>query len=245
MKTIFLRRFTALVALLGIIICVVLILNFTASNPTGRRYSSDIPLVQGSAQEIGFDGERILSKDLGLPPNDRADQRQCICANAAFVPGECNSCFATLHTLDTFRRPDFISSNFIAESKNRRNLFYTDRDFDQLQDYAAVAKALDIPLWVYVRVNTNIDPEYESVVKATGGGIVRYFRVEDYTDPTHRGAQIGILICVSVLGGIVLIEVINRLTPPDIIQEPEDFIIRVKSKTLSEIDREDSRQELQ
>ncbi len=63
------RRLLFPLALAGIILCGVLLLNFTASNPTHRRYSSQTPLTtgQGTGAKIGQDAERILSKDLGIP----------------------------------------------------------------------------------------------------------------------------------------------------------------------------------
>jgi hypothetical protein len=71
LKTI--RRLVFLATLGGMILCGVLLLNFTASNPTHRRYPSQTPLTtgQGTGVVIGLDAERILAKDLGLPPNDR------------------------------------------------------------------------------------------------------------------------------------------------------------------------------
>jgi hypothetical protein len=37
-------------------------------------------------------------------------------------------------------------------------------------------------LWVYTRVNTNIDPELTSTAESTGSGVVLYFTVPDYID---------------------------------------------------------------
>ncbi|HEX2621081.1 MAG TPA: hypothetical protein VHL11_13060 [Phototrophicaceae bacterium] len=39
-----LRRLLLGTALIGIIVSVILLLNFTAPNPTGRRYSSAVPV---------------------------------------------------------------------------------------------------------------------------------------------------------------------------------------------------------
>jgi hypothetical protein len=58
--------------LIALTACVVLLLNFTAPNPTGRRYSSESPLMtgQGSAQQIGLSAERVLARDLGIARNE-------------------------------------------------------------------------------------------------------------------------------------------------------------------------------
>jgi hypothetical protein len=87
------------------------------------------------------------------------------------------------------RRPDFVSPKFIAESKNRQNLLYSDSDIvNQIGDYAIAARALNVPLWVYVRKDTVIEPEYRRIVRATGGGIVPYFVTPGYVDPVDRAA---------------------------------------------------------
>ncbi len=84
------RRIVFLLALISLVASVVLLMNITAPNPTGRRYSSEVPLVgrQANAQQIGADGERILSNDLHLPNNNEADQRQCICGNTSRPKGQ-------------------------------------------------------------------------------------------------------------------------------------------------------------
>jgi hypothetical protein len=248
LKTI--RRFVFLSALAGMILCGVLLLNFTASNPTHRRYSSQTPLTtgQGSAGAIGLDAERILAKDLGLTPNDRAGQRKCICESGATFKNECNSCFITLPGITGFRRPDFISPKFIAESKNQQDLLYTARDFDQIRDFAQAAKALHIPLWVYIRVDTTIDSPYKDLVKSTGGGIVRYFTVPGYQDPTDQAAQTGLVVCAALFSGTLLIELRPhvrvsgprpRRSAQQSVQDGEDFVQKVRSKALSRLDKHD------
>jgi hypothetical protein len=244
------RRLLFLLALAGMILCGILLLNFTASNPTRRRYSSQTPLTtgQGTGAEIGQDAERILSKDLGVPPNDRSGQRQCICVRGAALNSDCNSCLITLSGISGFRRPDFVSSSFIAESKNQQSLLYTNRDFPQIQDYVQAAKALHRPLWVYIRVNTDIDPAYRDLVESTGGGIVRYFTVPGYQDPTDREAQTGLVVCVTMFSGNLLIELRPRLrvsrrkprrSAGQSVQDGEDFVHRVRSKALSRLDKDD------
>ena len=244
------RRLLFLLALAGMILCGVLLLNFTASNPTHRRYSSQTPLTtgQGTGVAIGVDAERILAKDLGVPQNDRAGQRQCICASGAIFKSECNSCLITLAGITGFRRPDFMSSHFIAESKNQQSLLYTNRDFAQIQDYVQAAKALHRPLWVYIRVNTAVDSAYRDLVESTGGGIVRYFTVPGYQDPTDQAAQTGLVICVTLFSGTLLIELrpnllLSRRKPrrsaEQSVEDGEDFVHKIRSKALSRLDKDD------
>lgn len=162
-----------------------------------------IPLTTGEAtgSAIGLDGEDVLARDLGLPRNDIGNQKQCICGTAVRVdPSQCNQCIVSLPTVQTYRRPDFISDGFIAEAKNRRNLLTRDRDFEQIRDYADAAKALDVPLWLFTRVNTAIEPEYRHIVRSTGGDIVYYFAVPGYEDPVDDAAQKGLV--ASVLVGV-------------------------------------------
>lgn len=195
------RRISVVIAVLVIITSTVLLLNFTAPNPTGRRYSSEMPITtgQGNATEIGLSAERVLAKDLNLPRNDDPDQRQCICNNpqiARSAPGsECRVCMAYSQSIASYRRPDFIGANFIAESKNRLNLLYTHTDqVEQIGDYAVAARALGKPLWIYVRVNTILDPEFYRIVESTGGGVVPYFTVPGYVDPVDNFSRVMLMI---------------------------------------------------
>lgn len=205
----FRRIILAAVFLTGAI-SVVLLLNFTASNPTGRRYSSRMPLTtgQGSAAQIGLAGELVLADDLRLPRNDAPDQLQCICNAQANVDSQnCRVCIASAPLSGAYRRPDFVAANFIAESKNAQNLYYDSRDLAQVNDFAMAAKALNRPLWVFTRVNTDLDAEFYQVVSSTGGGIVPYFTVPGYTDPIDRFAQIGFGLS---LASMILIVVSRR-----------------------------------
>jgi hypothetical protein len=247
------RRVAFVLALLGIIVCIVLLLNFTASNPTHRRYSSKTPLTTGQASgyDIGSDAERILSKDLGLPRNEQPDERQCICGVATAVPRTaCNTCVVHLTTVDSYRRPDFVSSKFIAEAKNRQNLLVGDRDFAQIRDYADAAKALDMPLWVFVRVDTTVESEYREIVRSTGGDMVFYFTVPGYEDPTDAAAKKGILICSGVGIAAVVLEFKSRRAPrrppqpahartEEILDDAEQLLYTIKSKVHTPHDPED------
>lgn len=241
-----LRRLAMLLVLIGIIVCIVLLLNMTASNPTGRRYSSAAPATTGLSQDIGQEGERILSKDLGRTRNEDPGQRQCLCGPAAPADSTtCNACVLTLTTIATYRIPDFISSDYIAEAKNRKSLPLSDRElWSQLSDYAEAAKALDVPLWVFVRKDSEVDAEYYDLVEATGGGIVRYFTIPGYEDPTDRDAERGLAGCGAVFAVLGIPEVIpaRRRTPktrrkPSAVENAEEFAVVVRSRAQSRIDK--------
>lgn len=205
MKT--LRRITFIIAFLAGIVYIIWLLNFTAPNPTGRRYSSQTPLTTGQAtgNKIGLDGERILAADLHLPRNDAPDQLQCICNSLQYSNRRnCNACIAAAPLSAQYRRPDFVGPNFIAEAKNTQNLLYESRDLEQIRDFVTAAKALKRPLWVFTRVNTEIDSEFSRIVETTGGGVVPYFTVPGYVDPVDRAAKAGIAgsLCVMLFIGV-------------------------------------------
>lgn len=254
MKT--LRRSILVLSIFMVVVSVILLLNFTAPNPTGRRYSSQVPLSTGQANagSIGLDGERILAADLGLPRNDRPDQLQCFCTAGARNPAmsECRVCmsYAQLST-STYRRPDFIGANFVVESKNTQNLFYDNRTFEQIADYAISARALGWPLWVFTRVNTQIDPEYYDLVASTGGAIVPYFVVSGYADPVDTAATKALIAGVVLLGmsgGWILLAGRVKLTRPKRERQPksplrdlDDYVQKTRERARREIDTEDSR----
>ncbi|MBE2271065.1 MAG: hypothetical protein IAE80_22705 [Anaerolinea sp.] len=246
-------------ALFAALVCVLLLLNFTAPNPTGRRYSSQPPLTtgQGSGQQIGDDAERILAADLHLPNNNAPDQRICFCSSTRGTPptSECNSCMVTLRLEGNFRRPDFIGQGYIAESKNAQNLLFTQADrVEQIADYVLAARELHQPLWVYVRVNTGLDPAFAQLVETTGGGIVAYFTVPGYVDPVDRAAQLGLIGASGAFGLMLLWEAlalrngVKAPKPRDPLQtseskvrNTEDFAKSAKERLQSKIDVEDSR----
>lgn len=190
--------------------CGALLLNFTAPNPTGRRYSSRMPLStgQGTSEQIGLSGELVLADDLHLPRNDAPDQLQCFCNNSGSMdPRSCQVCLVSMQLTSPYRRPDFVAPNFIAEAKNAQNLYYESRDLPEITDYAVAARTLNRPLWVFTRVNTNLDPEFRRVVDTTGGGIVAYFTVPDYIDPVDQAAKVGLGLS---LGAAVVIVASGR-----------------------------------
>jgi hypothetical protein len=192
------------------VISILLLLNVTAPNPTHRRYSSETPLTTGQAasQEIGASAERILSKDLGLPNNNDADQLQCICRrDSDSKRSYCRACLAIVQSVSSYRIPDFVGPNFIAESKNTQGLLYAGREVDQIRDYVAAARMLRRPLWVYVRTNTDVAPEFATLVNSTGGGLVYYFTVPGYADPIDSAGRTGLLVAGI---GLILLVVFGR-----------------------------------
>jgi hypothetical protein len=198
-----LRILLLLAAFITASLCVILPLNVTAPNPTGRRYSSETPPTTGQASTalIGGVAEEILAHDLRTVNNNLAGQRQCFCSAAYTsqrVPRDCNVCTVHLPQIETYRRPDFISDRFIADSKNVQQLT---SPAPQLMAFALGAEALHRPLWIYVRVNTIVDPHLESMVELTGGDVVYYFAVPGYIDPVDQAARQGLVASVIVFSG--------------------------------------------
>ena len=197
-----LRRLLILIALTIGVGCVVLLMNITAPNPTGRRYSSEMPLTtgEGSAGAIGGDGERILAADLRLPNNNAPDQRQCVCGQASAAPGGCNICVAHSPQIANYRIPDFVGPGFIAEAKNVRDLLLTqDRNYQQISEIAAAARAANMPFWVYVRVDTFVDPAFVALFDGMQGGLVYYFAVPGYVDMVDSMAWIGLILAILLV----------------------------------------------
>lgn len=254
-----LRYLLFVFAVLVGIVSLILLLNFTAPNPTGRRYSSEPVLITGNPQEIGLSAEQILSRDLGVPRNDAPDQRQCICSGSqgnGTVPSDCRSCVAYSPLIADHRRPDFITDRYIAEAKNRQNLLYEYTDqVEQITDYAEAASALNVPLWLFTRVDTVLSPEYYRVVEATGGGVVPYFAVPGYSDPVDAAARIGLVISLIVIVAVWMLgkslprkPLVVPKSPVDVAskktKEAEDFLNSAKDRLRSQIDIEDARDDL-
>lgn len=254
-------HFLLLLAVGIAIICVVLLLNVTAPNPTGRRYSSAMPLMRGQAgaQAVGADGERILGIDLRLPNNNVSDQRACICGKASDSNNRsCNACLAVVTSISNFRIPDFVSDTFIAESKNEQNFLYTGREVSQINDYVIAALLMKRPLWVFVRVDTQVAPEFSRLVESTGGKVVPYFTVPQYVDPVDSVAKRGLLVSgIATLGiGWLYWRFLTVRRVPRLVTVPapapaspkpvsrnmdaaEDYMARTKERAQSRLDRED------
>ncbi len=192
------RRAILILSLVFAIVCFILLLNVTAPNPTGRRYSSEMPLTtgQGNSQSIGKSAERILSQDLSLPNNNDPDQLQCFCNSASNKPRNiCNTCAVVSQTISNYRLPDFIGSNFIADSKNVKQLMWP-----EINDYIASALLMKKSLWIYTRVDSEIKPEYIQLAESTGGGVVRYFTVPGYVDSVDAAARDGLMLSLAFIG---------------------------------------------
>lgn len=246
-----LRRIT--IGLTGVVLItsIILLLNITAPNPTARRYSSRIIQTTGSPQTVGRDAENVLGEDLHLPNNNDPDQRQCICGNQSYANSNvCRICIVESVSIDTYRIPDFVAPWFIAEAKNREGLLYTGREADQISDFALAARMLNRPLWLYVRVDTEVDPQYGALVEATGGGVVRYFATSGYADPVDTGARVGLIVSVAVLGGLAVRAVMNfrgiRAAPPKSPQTPLNNAARVtdRAEAFGKTSRERIRRQL-
>jgi hypothetical protein len=253
-----LRRLSLVTALTIGAVCVLLLLNITAPNPTGRRYSSQTPLTtgEGNAGEIGGDGERILAADLRLPNNNLPDQRQCVCGLAGAAPGGCNVCVARSPQIANFRIPDFVGPGYIAEAKNVQQLLVAqDRNYQQISEIAAAAREVGMPFWVYVRVDTFVDPAFFVLFDGMQGGIVYYFAVPGYVDTTDSIAGIGLVLVIMLL--IVFVawawfahktgptdeppppEPPKRKAQPDPMRkatDAEDFAQRMKARARRRID---------
>jgi hypothetical protein len=241
-------------ALVLLVISSVILLNITAPNPTGRRYSSTPPLTtgQGNANALGLDAERILAHDLRLPNNNDPGQKQCVCNAAIYAttpPTECTTCFVLSPAIPNYRLPDFVGAGFIAEAKNARQLLVShDRDFQQIAAFAEAARAQSLALWVFVRVDTQVDSAYYDLFQGIKGGIVPYFAVPGYVDGWDQLAQIGLLIAALIIllvlvGGLIQsIKPAPRTPQGQVMQtvrkvdEAEDFMRRTRDRARSEID---------
>ncbi len=175
-----LRRIRRTVLLLNLLIllaaCVVL-LNFTAPNPTGRRYSSAAVVIDGTPNQIGASAEIVLSHDLGVEKN---------IVNFEGVI------------------PDFITDFHIIESKNCASLPCEARG--QFERLLALSHATGRELWIYTRVNTAPPADMRQLVRETGGDIISYFSVQGFADPVDRAALIALLVSGLPVGIISLIE---------------------------------------
>lgn len=256
-------------AALGALVCIVLLLNVTAPNPTRRRYSSQpVVMEHVSPHVVGSSAESVLAADLRLPNNNTEDQRQCFCSSSGQAPKSlCRSCVVSIPEISSFCVPDFIATSFVADSKNER-LFPSRHDAEQIPEMAAGAKALGVPLWVYVRVCTEMKPEAAGLIEiiaSTGGGLVPYFIGEgcpNYVDPVDRAAGVGLLVSLAVVAVFSVWEY-RTLRPSRIVSVPSpaprprpgrnpfdkadtaaDFMNRQRERARREIDIADAHDEL-
>ncbi|HEX3052943.1 MAG TPA: putative toxin [Aggregatilineaceae bacterium] len=243
-----LRRLLIVLAFIGILICIVLLSNYTPRNPAHRRYSSDTPRTSGNPTTVGASAEVILANDLDLPRNDQSGQLMCICKTGGLkdTAGRCKSCLVQLPNVDTFRIPDFVSDDMLIEAKNVKIL--ESSDYTQLEDYAEAAKALDLKLWIYVRVDTDVSPQYHRLAESTGGKVVHYFTYAGYHDPLNIAGMIGLVASILIGGFSMLFEVAARRQgrlpqprknhPGAAVQDLEDFTMRIRSRAEAKIDRD-------
>lgn len=220
------RHLLLLLLLIGSVVCVILLLNFTAPNPTGRRYSSAMPPTtgQGSAGLLGAEGELILARDLGLLNNNTPGQKRCVCNSLLYSqapPTECQLCFASSPEISNYRIPDFVGDGFFAESKNAASIHSDSRDYQQIQDFVAAAVISRQPVWVFVRVNTRFDPTLEMAVQSTGGAVVYYFNVPGWVDPVDEAARSGLIAAVPLLILLLVWEVRAVRIPAERVKPPQ------------------------
>ncbi len=190
-----LRHLLMLILVTVIAVSLVLLSNVTAPNPTGRRYSSAMP-----PESDGVEAENILARDLRLIRNSASSPRQCICeqrASSGRLPQGCGVCFVFLNTLSdaSSRVPDFVSAGYLADSKNVQRLSLT----GQIADFTAAARESNRSLWLFVRVDSEVDPRVETAVQSTGGAVVRYFVVPGWNDPVDEAARNALLIAGALL----------------------------------------------
>jgi hypothetical protein len=244
-----------------ILVGIVLLLNFTAFNPTGRRYSGQTIDLNASSNDKGLQGENILATDLNLSiTNERSSSPVCIC-NSRFegtIPpnSTCSVCVAYSESVSNFRIPDIVAGGYFAESKNARELAISQaRDYEQIQEMAAVAQEINQPLWIYVRTETYVDREYRNLARSTGGDVVYYFRDPLFVDPVDQIARI--LIVVGASGAVLILgweawRWIQSQTPDepeenvdeiddtvDTVDETENFMRRVDRLSRKELDKPD------
>ncbi|MDQ7026582.1 MAG: hypothetical protein Q9P01_06465 [Anaerolineae bacterium] len=187
-----------------IAVAFVLLLNFTAPNPTGRRYSSVIPSQQAviTGKQDWREAEIVLEHDLGIPFNDSADTRQCICnvgSENGTPPGRCNVCLVPpVRISQNYTLPDFVTKDLIIDSKYVAT-FSIDA---QIEDFITAAQETNREVWIFVRINTNFSPATQSRIQATGGDIIPYFVVDSYSDPLD---QLGKFLLIVGGTGIALI----------------------------------------
>ncbi|GAB4544778.1 MAG: hypothetical protein OHK0023_02090 [Anaerolineae bacterium] len=212
------RRLTLIGAILIGALCLILLMNITAPNPTRRRYSSEPVEIDAPNRDKGTQAERILAKDLGVMDNN--NQRACICRQK---PSQCSVCFADvpLRGNYTFRLPDIVTDRLIADAKNYRIMPASAANRRDLLDQLAVdvdaARMTGREVWVFTRVNTEIEPSFERELTEMGVKLVRYFSVHGHVDATDQAAQAGLLlsgVTIAMFGTAELMAQRSRPTAP-------------------------------
>jgi hypothetical protein len=115
------------------------------------------------------------------------------------------------------------------------------------------ALLLKRPLWLYTRVDTQLDPEFYRLVESTGGGIVAYFTTPGYIDPIDQLARPTLIAALLVLAASGIWEIGASRTPASPrpkdpltqakrkTDSAEDFVKAAKERAQRKIDIEDSR----
>jgi len=258
-----LRRITLLVMGLLAVLSTTLLLNFTAPNPTGRRYSSANPVDLAKTIDTSDwrAAEMILERDLGAPFNDTAQTRTCLCnqQNHKTPPNRCNTCaLPPVELSQSFALPDFITDEYLADSKYVQR-FSSD---SQIEDFLAYAELANYEVWIFVRVDSDFSVQTAQRIAATGGRIVPYFVTAGYVDPIDRAASnvlIISLVVIAVLLGLEAVLYIRRQHEsgeppaqeedlPDEVEQAkrstettEAYMKRIERLSRREIDEEDSR----
>jgi len=159
---------------------------------------------------------------------------------------------------EKFRIPDFVTSAYIAESKNSQKFPYP-REISEVRDYISASKLLRRPLFLYVRIDTEVSPEFYQLVESTGGRVVHYFTVPGWADPVDEAAKVA--FCIGA--GMFLLGLVMPSRLPRFHREPRQpkpkraddplskaarkiddmdaFVSRTQDNKRFEIDVEDSR----
>jgi hypothetical protein len=257
------RRILIIPSLAFVIVGLILFSNFTFTNPTWRRYSSEIIDTNASPNSIGLQGETILANDLHLSlTNERSTNPACICNiryEGTTPPSQCYVCVAHSESVANHRIPDIVADGFFAESKNARQLVVSyERDYEQIQEMASVATEINRPLWIYVRTNSYVDHQFNDIARSTGGGVVYYFRDGYYADPIDQIAKILLIVGGSGIVLIMGLEVwrwLHSQSPDepeegadaidevdnaaDVVDETENYMRRIERLSRKEIDKRD------
>lgn len=226
-----------------------LVLLFAAPNPTHRWYSSEILNVDTTSnQERGLQGEYLLAQDLGLdrPTNERSNNAVCVCGIqfTGTTPSQCSQCAVYTADVSNYRIPDFVTTLYIAEAKNRFSIAASDTDtLAQVTEMVAAARALQLPFYLFVRINSAIDPVYYDLARSTGGDVIHYFLVDPYDTRLvfEQALPNIILVLLVVAAGVLVVGYIinNRPKRPadsideidkaeDSVEETEEFMKRME-----------------
>jgi hypothetical protein len=205
------KRITLALSLLSLILGFALVYSYHDDNPTGRLYSSSVVLDANQA-------ESVLSLDLGVERNDEGDNTQCICSQDGLSHARCNACFVSIGKQSAI--PDFVTDTFIADSK-----FYPNSSFGlsspQIQAFIQASEILEVPLWIFVHVDTSVSDNTYQRIALTGGGVVHYFTDNLFDAMASDVGWIMLILGGLLFGGFVALRVRQTLRQWDL-PEPED-----------------------